>query len=70
VFGYETCAGGATSIRHTYRIFMTATKKAPQTATGATGLSRRAERGYITNSGTSAGFGAEGTLGFGAAMSV
>ena len=37
---------------------------------GATGLSGRAERGYITNSGISVGFDAEGALGFGTAMSV
>jgi S-adenosylmethionine synthetase len=32
--------------------------------------SRRAGRGYITNSGTSAGFGADGAFGLGTAMSV
>lgn len=45
-------------------------KKGACTATGALGLSGRAERGYITNSGTSAGLGAEEAFGFGTAMSV
>ncbi len=45
-------------------------KKGACIATGALGLSARVERRYITNSGTSAGLGAEGAFGFGTAMSV